>query len=204
MLYCFFCLAWVLIGVGAYLIYNGLPLLRVEYGMSQFLSGVCLICAGILTIVLTELLKTVRSIALRLKSTQESKLTPSSQRYNFLDPSLNIAKNQKEPILNNATPDTPSRESSQKLFSEPVAQKSTPEPMDQLQSVSSFQNISPEPVTPNEDAAEKPPLEVIGTYQSGDHTYIMYADGSIEAHLEEGVYKFESIEALKSYIETKK
>lgn len=60
-----------------------------------------------------------------------------------------------------------------------------------------------EPVA--EAAAEEPeearsPSTVIGTYTSGDNTYVMFADGSIEAQTPQGVYRFKSLDELKEFI----
>jgi hypothetical protein len=43
--------------------------------------------------------------------------------------------------------------------------------------------------------------EVIGNYEAHGAHYTMYADGSIEAETQHGVYRFASIEELKRFIE---
>jgi len=72
----------------------------------------------------------------------------------------------------------------------------------------------PEPELPEEEAAapEEPAREektveetrpgrtVIGTYNSGDNTYVMFADGSIEAQTPAGVFHFKSLDELKAFI----
>ncbi len=42
---------------------------------------------------------------------------------------------------------------------------------------------------------------VIGRYESDDTSYVMYADGSIEAQSSAGVYRFSSMAELKAFIE---
>jgi hypothetical protein len=44
------------------------------------------------------------------------------------------------------------------------------------------------------------PAAVIGTYNSGDNRYIMFADGSIEAETPDGTFKFGSLDELKEFI----
>ena len=52
--------------------------------------------------------------------------------------------------------------------------------------------------TPHGDAAQS---AVIGRYESDGTSYVMYADGSIEAQSAAGVYRFSSMAELKSFIE---
>ena len=40
----------------------------------------------------------------------------------------------------------------------------------------------------------------VGTYSSGGNTYVMYADGSIDAQTPSGLYRFDSLEELKAFI----
>jgi hypothetical protein len=47
----------------------------------------------------------------------------------------------------------------------------------------------------------RPAPEVIGHYEAHGAHYTMYADGSIEAETQHGVYRFASIEELKRFIE---
>lgn len=47
---------------------------------------------------------------------------------------------------------------------------------------------------------EAPPATVIGSYNSGGNQYVMYSDGSIEAHLPNGLHRFSSLDELKQFI----
>jgi hypothetical protein len=53
---------------------------------------------------------------------------------------------------------------------------------------------APEPVT----LADKP--DVVGTYKSGGNTYVMYANGSIEAETPRGRFTFGSLDELKDFV----
>jgi hypothetical protein len=55
----------------------------------------------------------------------------------------------------------------------------------------------------NEPVGGAPPSEpaVIGRYTSGNTTYVMFADGSIEAETPNGVLHFASLADLKVYVE---
>ncbi|PVE25515.1 hypothetical protein DC522_04090 [Microvirga sp. KLBC 81] len=41
---------------------------------------------------------------------------------------------------------------------------------------------------------------VVGTYNSGNNTYVMFSDGSIEAQTPSGVFRFHSLDELKAFI----
>jgi hypothetical protein len=43
-------------------------------------------------------------------------------------------------------------------------------------------------------------LAIVGTYTSGDNTYVMFSNGSIEAQTPRGVFQFESLDELKAFI----
>jgi hypothetical protein len=54
-----------------------------------------------------------------------------------------------------------------------------------------------------EDSADEEPRSgstIIGTYNSGENTYVMFADGSIEAQTPRGVFRFQSLDELKAFI----
>jgi len=66
----------------------------------------------------------------------------------------------------------------------------------------------PEPIVeiPAEPEPAPPPPEpektMIGRYEADGTTYIMFSDGSIEAHSEQGVASFKSMAELKAYMES--
>lgn len=65
--------------------------------------------------------------------------------------------------------------------------------------IAAVQEEEPAP-PPHEPPA--PELAVIGRYESDGTSYVMYADGSIEAQSEAGVYRFGSMAELKTFIES--
>ncbi len=42
--------------------------------------------------------------------------------------------------------------------------------------------------------------KVVGSYDSGGNRYVMYSDGSIEAHLPDGIHTFKSLDELKQFV----
>jgi hypothetical protein len=61
------------------------------------------------------------------------------------------------------------------------------------------QDTIPAEAVPHGEASQS---AVIGRYESDGTSYIMYADGSIEAQSAAGVYRFSSMSELKSFIES--
>jgi hypothetical protein len=55
---------------------------------------------------------------------------------------------------------------------------------------------APQDIKPGEERA------VVGTYASGGVTYFMYGDHSIEAELQDGRYRFSSMEELRTFLDT--
>jgi hypothetical protein len=54
---------------------------------------------------------------------------------------------------------------------------------------------------PEENIPDEPrPATIIGTYNSGDNTYVMFSDGSIEAQTPSGIFHFQSLDELKAFI----
>ncbi len=51
-----------------------------------------------------------------------------------------------------------------------------------------------------EPSAEPRSATIIGTYNSGDNTYVMFSDGSIEAQTPSGIFHFQSLDELKAFI----
>ncbi|MFD0937989.1 hypothetical protein ACFQ12_22745, partial [Methylobacterium trifolii] len=51
------------------------------------------------------------------------------------------------------------------------------------------------------DAARPDPArEVVGRHASGGNTYVMFADGSIEAETPQGRFTFASLDELKAFV----
>lgn len=61
---------------------------------------------------------------------------------------------------------------------------------------------SQEPAPAPPPASQPPTSAVIGRYEADGTSYVMYADGSIEAQSSAGVYRFSSMAELKSFIES--
>ncbi len=84
------------------------------------------------------------------------------------------------------------------LFVEPVSPR---EPAPEPEPVS-LEDEPAEKQAPEETGEEEPRSDamIIGTYNSGDNTYVMFSDGSIEAQTPGGVFRFQSLDELKAFI----
>jgi hypothetical protein len=58
-----------------------------------------------------------------------------------------------------------------------------------------------EPSPPAVSAASEAGLAIVGRYESEGTSYVMYADGSIEARSERGVFHFQSMAELKAFMQ---
>ncbi|MGB6177068.1 MAG: hypothetical protein WBF43_12205 [Methylocella sp.] len=58
-----------------------------------------------------------------------------------------------------------------------------------------------EPSPPAVPAAGEARLAIVGRYESEGTSYVMYADGSIEARSERGVFHFQSMAELKAFMD---
>jgi hypothetical protein len=53
-------------------------------------------------------------------------------------------------------------------------------------------------------AHPEPPPSVVGRYSAGGASYVIFSDGTIEAELEEGAYRFGSFGEFKAYVAGRK
>jgi hypothetical protein len=64
----------------------------------------------------------------------------------------------------------------------------------------SEESAEPEEREEKAAAGPHPDATIVGTYNSGDNTYVMFSDGSIEAQTPRGVFRFQSLDELKAFI----
>ncbi|MET0529693.1 MAG: hypothetical protein ABW003_15410 [Microvirga sp.] len=70
-----------------------------------------------------------------------------------------------------------------------------PEPVEEAAAVD-----EPAPAEEEPTPAESRSATIIGTYNSGENTYVMFSDGSIEAQTPSGIFHFQSLDELKAFI----
>ena len=95
--------------------------------------------------------------------------------------------------------DEPARDDLREPSTEPA---SAPAPEPDSEPASSQEEPGASGEANREVAEEAPPgaATIIGTYNSGDNTYVMFSDGSIEAQTPGGVFRFQSLDELKAFI----
>jgi len=95
------------------------------------------------------------------------------------------------------------REGGLEPLPEPVSARETEEPKREPEpALAEEETAAPEESAREEEAAKEPRsgATVVGTYNSGDNTYVMFSDGSIEAQTPSGVFHFQSLDELKAFI----
>lgn len=75
------------------------------------------------------------------------------------------------------------------------------EPVRPYSGLDTMADVTPEPVAEPVPATVEDKPDVVGTYASGGNTYVMYANGSIEAETPRGRFNFDSLEELKAFVE---
>lgn len=75
------------------------------------------------------------------------------------------------------------------------------EPVRLYPTLDTMADITPEPARAPETPAVEDKPEIVGTYASGGNTYVMYANGSIEAETPRGRFSFDSLDELKAFVE---
>jgi hypothetical protein len=87
---------------------------------------------------------------------------------------------------------------------EPVpAREPEPEPVSEPEPAFAQEEPAAHETPVSEDKVAEAPRSnatIVGTYNSGDNTYVMFSDGSIEAQTPAGVFQFQSLDELKAFI----
>jgi hypothetical protein len=76
-----------------------------------------------------------------------------------------------------------------------------PESLDPAPPIVSEAPPAADPREPSPPAASEAGLAIVGRYESEGTSYVMFADGSIEARSERGVFHFQSMAELKAFME---
>lgn len=77
-----------------------------------------------------------------------------------------------------------------------------PEPVRETVREPAYAAAEAAPAPAPEASEPAPSSAIIGRYEADETSYIMYADGSIEAQTHSGVYRFASMAELKAFIES--
>ncbi|SCX98099.1 hypothetical protein [Microvirga guangxiensis] len=132
-------------------------------------------------------------LADRLRDTYvETRTTPSETSFFDDEPKLDEPEDERRSELD--------RDDILEPAVEPVAER---EPEPEFEPETEILLDEPVAEQASEEKAEEEPRSdamIIGTYNSGDNTYVMFSDGSIEAQTPGGVFRFQSLDELKAFI----
>jgi hypothetical protein len=114
--------------------------------------------------------------------------------FSALDEEISAGQRPKEPAVPSRAPVLAERAAAPIKPAHGDTMEAEPLPLEQP-------SVTPPPPAPVETPADSPVSAVIGRYESDGTSYVMYADGSIEAQSEAGIYRFRSMAELKAFIE---
>lgn len=181
-------IALALIGGGAASIAYGYGIILNERGWTMVISGAVAASGGVVLLGIAVLAGRVRRVERALARVAEA--APEVR------PSFPPTAPRPEPVA----PSRPDRAAPAR-----PAERAEPEEHAVLKAADAIPEPAPLPPSATAPAAAAPPREadsrtIIGTYNSGGNSYVMYSDGSIEADTPSGQYSFQSLDELKEFI----
>ncbi len=177
-----FALSLILLVAGAASGYASLDLLPTSDGVLYALAGACAVCAAVVTFAIGVLIRRIDSLAKLIRqsvSPAPGDIAPASETA------------QAEEVL--AAPATEA-ESTESLAEAVAPEDESPININRAGHLPSLEASETSLETP-----EAPP-SLVGRYSSGGANYKIFADGSIEAELPEGTFKFASMSDFKRHL----
>ena len=187
-------IALAMIGGGAASIAYGYGIVLNERGWTMVISGATVLAGGLVLLGIAVVAGRIRRIERELANFRDHVM-----RLGTFFPSPRSFESQPAPEAEGPPPAAERRG--------PVAAVGQEE-----QAVLKAADIIPESGPPEPPMRAAPPREqepaepepsgpaVVGTYNSGGNSYVMYADGAIEADTPTGRYRFKSLDELKDFI----
>ena len=178
-----FVLSLGLLAAGVASGYASLDLLPLPNGLLYALAGAAAVSAAIVTFALGVAIRRIDRLAKLMRL-----LSPSAPGY-LVEPAAGTAPAEDGPLR----PSPPGRTRSRRSRSRSRRKTRRP-PTKSSRPSSSLDGIETALETP-----EAPP-SLIGRYSSGGASYMIFADGSIEAETAEGTFRFASMGEFKRYV----
>ena len=178
--------------VGGFAMWTGWDMILVERGWSLFIAGAAAISGGVVTIALGRVVALLARLAEPPAILTEIP-TASARQAIVVAPSAPIAP-QREAQIVEPSPSPPPAPAFE-LSREAPPSASLP----RQRFTRSAPSLTRKPIEPDAPPAvsASAPKEV-DRYASGDSTYIMMSDGSVEVHGPAGVQRYDSLAALKA------
>jgi hypothetical protein len=186
-------IALAMIGSGAASIAYGYGIVLNERGWTMVISGATVLSGGLVLLGIAVVAGRIRRIERELS--------------NFRDHVTRLGASLPSPRSFGSEPAAEAEVATPAERRGPVAAVGQEE-----QAVLKAADIIPESGPPEPPMRAAPPREqepaepepsgpaVVGTYNSGGNSYVMYADGAIEADTPTGRYRFKSLDELKDFI----
>jgi hypothetical protein len=178
-----FALSLILLVGGAAGGYASLDLLPTSVGVLYALAGAVAVCAAVVTFAIGVAIRRIDRLAKLIRqsvSPAPGDITPTSETA------------QAEEVF--AAPVAREAESTESLAEAVTPEDESPININRAGHLPSLEAIETSLETP-----EAPP-SLVGSYSSGGANYKIFADGSIEAELSEGTFKFVSMSEFKRYL----
>jgi hypothetical protein len=182
-----FVLSLILLVAGAAAGYQSLDLLPTSDGVLYALAGAVAVCAAVVTFAVAVMLRRIDGLMMLIRQADFPTTADIAQ--------ASETAPDEEVFAPPTAIETGSRES--------VGEAIAPEGESPINSNCAGHLPSLEAIEP----ALEPPLEppsLVGSYSSGGANYKIFADGSIEAELSEGTFKFASMSDFKRYLAERK
>lgn len=182
-------IALALVGAGAASIAYGYGIILNERGWTMVISGAVAATGGFVLLGIAVVAGRVKRVERALARVAE---TAAEVRPSF-------------PPMPSAPPVPPPPSRAEAASPAPRPARPEPEEHAVLKAADAIPEPAPLPRSTAAPAAAAPPREadsrtIIGTYNSGGNSYVMYSDGSIEADTPSGQYTFQSLDELKEFI----
>jgi hypothetical protein len=182
-----FVLSLILLVAGAAAGYQSLDLLPTSDGVLYALAGAVAVCAAVVTFAVAVMLRRIDGLMMLIRQADFPTTADIAQ--------ASETAPDEEVFAPPTAIETGSRES--------VGEAIAPEGESPINSNCTGHLPSLEAIEP----ALEPPLEppsLVGSYSSGGANYKIFADGSMEAEMSEGTFKFASMSDFKRYLAEKK
>jgi hypothetical protein len=182
-----FVLSLILLVAGAAAGYASLDLLPTSDGVLYALAGAVAVCAAVVTFAVAVVIRRIDGL-MKLIGQGGSPTTEDVAR-----------ASETAPVAEAYAPPTAVETEWQESAGEAIASEDeSPININRAGHLPSFEAIEPAAPPPPE------PPSLVGSYSSGGANYKIFADGSIEAELSEGTFKFASMSDFKRYLAERK
>jgi hypothetical protein len=183
-----FVLSLVLLVAGAIAGYQSLDLLPTGSGLLYALTGVVAVCAAVVTFAIAVVIRRIDGFMTLIRQTV-SPATGDIPRASETAPDDEVF-----------APPTATETESREIVGEAI----TPEEESPININRTGHLPSLEAIETALEPPQEPPPSLVGSYSSGGANYRIFADGSIEAELSEGTFKFASMSDFKRFLVEKK